>query len=282
MKVHFVIGPTASGKSGYAVSLAQTLGTEVVGADSVQIYRHFNIGSAKITSEEMQGVAHHLIDFLEPNRDYTVMDYRAAAFPVLEEIRLRHGTAVVCGGTGLYIDALLYEFDPLPPADPVFRAFLNEKNLEELIAYASALGMTLQSVETANKRRVIRAIEIFKLTGAEKGEFQALRRTKIEPQFHFLFPPRDVLYGRIHARVDEMIRKGLVEETSRIVSAFGSDSPAFRSIGYKQALEHLHGEYDEAEMAERIKQATRRYAKRQMTWFKKYKRHSPPEIDALP
>lgn len=271
MRVHFVIGPTASGKSSFAVSLAQELHTEVVGADSVQIYRGFDIGSAKITEEERQGIRHHLIDCVEPTTPFSVMDYREMTMPVVEEVYRRTGEVIVCGGTGFYINSLLFELDDLPCADPDLRSKLNAMDLEELLGHAAAIGMKLAHTAQSNKRRVVRAIEIFHSTGKEPGRFRDLRRTGLEPIFHYISPERAVLYERIHQRVDAMIRSGLVEETEALIARYGRDVQPMRSIGYAEAARHLAGEYSPERMADEIKTKTRHYAKRQITWFKRYR-----------
>lgn len=271
MNVHFVVGPTASGKSEFAVDLALRLNTEVVGADSVQIYREFQIGSAKITPEEMKGVRHHMIDFLDPRTPFTVMEYRKLAWEAIRDICDRTGTAVVCGGTGFYVHSLLYRFDEIPEADAALRTMLNAMNLEELTDYAAKRGIQLTHDDSMNQRRVIRAIEIFSLSGKEKGSYRNLERTEIDPVFHFLFPQRSLLYERIHLRTDRMMQKGLIEETRRLILTYGEDLPALKSIGYKQAQMYLSGLLSLEETAEEIKKATRHYAKRQMTWFRRYR-----------
>lgn len=270
MKVNFVIGATASGKSGYAVRLAKRLGTEVVGADSVQIYREFDIGSAKITPEEMCGVAHHLIDFLDPSSDFSVMDYQRAARAAIADIANRCGEVVVCGGTGFYINSLVFELDELPPADAALRKRLEAMELPELAEYGAGIGMSLLGIDVKNKRRLLRAVEVFELTGRELRAFRSLPHTDIIPVFHYLKRDRAELYERINKRTDDMISAGLVEETERIVSKYGTALPALGSIGYKQALEFLGDRCTREQMIESIKQATRNYAKRQETWFRRY------------
>lgn len=270
MKIHFVVGPTASGKSDFAVRLAAELGTEVVGADSVQIYREFNIGSAKISPEEMRGIPHHLIDRLDPREEFTVKDYETLANSVIQDVYRRTGAAVVCGGTGFYINSLLYRMDDIPSADVEVRERLGGMELQPLIEYAYSLGMTLDRVERSNRRRVIRAVEIFLATGKELGSYQDLKRTEIEPVFHYLLPERAVLYDRINLRVEKMLEQGLVEETENIVRRYGRNLQALRSIGYRECCMYLDGHYDLAAMADEIKKSTRHYAKRQITWFNRY------------
>ncbi|MDO4753791.1 MAG: tRNA (adenosine(37)-N6)-dimethylallyltransferase MiaA [Bacillota bacterium] len=267
MKVHFVIGPTASGKSDYAVNLAIKLQTEIIGADSVQVYREFDIGSAKIRPEEMKGIRHHLIDVLDPRDAFTVMDYEVMARKAIEDVFQRTGTAIVCGGTGFYINALLYRLDKMPSPNPTLRDRLNEMTSEDLLNYAESLGMTLERVDRANKRRVIRAVEVFQATGRELGHYRDLERTDIDPVFHYILPDRSVLYERINFRVDRMLEAGLIEETRRIVREFGKDLQALGSIGYKEVCQYLQGNYDETVLREEIKKNTRHYAKRQITWF---------------
>lgn len=272
MKIHFVVGPTASGKSAYAVNLAQEWRTEVVSADSVQVYREFNIGSAKISTEEMEGIPHHLIDILDPGEEFTVKDYELLAKKSIQDIYSRTGSAVVCGGTGFYINSLLYRMDEIPSADPVLRERLEGMELNPLIEYAFSLGMHLDGVEQSNKRRVIRAVEIYLATGRELGNYRDLRPTEIEPVFHYILPERALLYERIHRRVDLMMETGLVEETESIIQKYGRELQALSSIGYREVCLYLDGILDRNTMIEEVKKNTRHYAKRQITWFNRYVR----------
>ncbi len=281
MKVNFVIGATASGKSGYAVNLAKKLSTEVVGADSVQIYREFNIGSAKIKAEEMCGVRHHLIDILDPECPFSVMDYQIEAKSAISDIARRCGEVVVCGGTGFYINSLVFELDELPSADAAIRARLECMESEELVDFARAAGMKLEGLDIKNKRRLIRAVEVFELTGKELGSFRSLPHTDIEPVFHYLRAERSFLYERINARVEQMIDSGLVTETESILKKYGASPQALGSIGYRQACEYLNGECNLEVMTENIKQATRNYAKRQETWFRRYLREFPADVNFI-
>lgn len=282
MKIHFVVGPTASGKSSYAIDLAKQIGGEIVCADSVQVFREFNIGSAKVTPEEAGGVPHHMLDILEPEARYTAGDYRRDALDCILDIAKRQLSLgiidsldepkiIVCGGTGLYINSLLYEPDDLPPADDELRERLGGLEAEELVELAKSEGMTLEGIDMGNPRRLIRAIEIFKATGEELGSFRELKRTDIMPIFHFMEHSREELYECIEIRTVQMIEAGLVSEVEGIVKRHGEDLQALGAIGYRQALMHLRGELTLDEMRSDIAQKTRNYAKRQITWFKKYK-----------
>ncbi len=270
-KINFVVGATASGKSAFAVDLAHKINAEIISADSVQIYREFNIGTAKITEEEMQGVPHYLIDILNPDEGFTVQDFKERAFLKIDEITSRGKNVIVCGGTGFYINSLIYELDELPRVDEKRREELELLEHDELIRHAEALGMKISRVHTENKRRLIRAVEVFEATGKQLGNFGDLERTRIEPIFYNLSPARPALYEKINLRTDIMLEKGLLEETESIVKRYGETPQALASIGYKQALLYLKGEMEYEEMREKIAQATRNYAKRQITWFKRYK-----------
>lgn len=267
---YFVVGATASGKSDYAVRLAHELDGEIVSADSVQIFRCFDIGSAKITLEEQMGIPHHLIDFLEPTDTYTVADYARDARNAIADIFSRGKTPIVCGGTGLYINSLLYDLDDLPPADERLREELNKQSLEELLERARRDQIDLKGVNLTNKRRVIRGMEIYLLTGKPMGNFNTLKRSNIVPVIYHLSPPRELLYEKINLRTHRMIEAGMVEETREIVERFGRQLQALGSIGYREALMYLDGHLSMEQLIASIQLATRHYAKRQGTWFRRY------------
>lgn len=267
---YFVVGATASGKSAYAVDLALRIDGEIVSADSVQIYKYFDIGSAKIPPEEQKGIPHHLIDFLEPSESYTVADYARDARSTIDDILRRGKIPVVCGGTGLYINSLLYDLDDLPSADQALREELNALSLEDLLIRANREKIDLAGVNLKNKRRVIRGMEIYLLTGKPIGDFNAMKRSNLCSVIYHLSPPREKLYERINLRTNLMFNAGIVEETQRIVSRFGRALPALNTIGYRETLMFLDGLLTMDELISRIQLATRHYAKRQGTWFRRY------------
>ncbi len=272
-----VVGPTASGKSALAVALAKELDGEVISCDSMQVYRGMDIGTAKITSDEMQGVPHHLIDIADPMGDFSCADYSTLAKQAIADIQKRKKQVIFCGGTGLYLDSVI-GISGFSEAgiDEAFRAEMGKKTPDELHKMLQDIDpVSAQGIHKNNVKRVIRALEIYHLTGKTKSYFDEESR-KIKPPYESVIigidcESREVLYGRINGRVDRMIRDGLIDEVKRL------DSPAFRAsvaadgIGYKEILRYFDGESTLDEAIEQIKQASRNYAKRQQTWFRKNK-----------
>ncbi len=273
-----VVGPTASGKSALAVSLAKRLGGEVVSCDSMQVYRRMNIGTAKPTREETEGVAHHLIDVAEPSRSFSCAEYVSLAADAIEEITARGALPILCGGTGLYLDSLLRGGFSEAEANPQIR--------ERLFAIAqeqgnAALHRMLEAVDPEsaaaihenNVKRVVRALEIFESTGIPKSESDRRSREMEGPYDAIViglrYPNRELLYRRIETRVERMMADGLLEETRGLLAEgiFSENSTAAQAIGYKELLGYLAGEQSLEAAVEELKTATRRYAKRQMTWF---------------
>ena len=274
-KVVVVLGPTASGKSSLAVEIALKFGGEIVSADSVSVYKGLDIGSAKPSPEEMKGVKHHLIDVVSPKSSFSVGDYEELALPVVNDILKRGKLPVICGGTGFYINSLLYKMS----------YGLSKGNLEIREKYenmAREYGKeTVYAVlkekdpETAEKLhpndmvRVIRALEIFEGTGVKKSEI----KDELTPRFDYvaLFPsmPREILYERINERVDVMLAKGLENEVKGLLeSGVTLSDQCMQGIGYKETAEAIAN--GEAVSSELIKMNTRRYAKRQITFFKRF------------
>ena len=274
-----VVGPTASGKSALALSLAERLGGEIVSCDSMQVYRRMDIGTAKPTQEEQARVRHHLVDIVEPDTAFSCAEYTAAARCVIAEISGHGALPIVCGGTGLYLDALLrgsdFEEDKV---DPALRA--------SLFAYAEEHGNhalherlravdpeSAESIHENNVKRVVRALEIFESTGMTKSESDKRSRMGESPYAAVVlglrYEPREILYGRIDRRVDAMLADGLCAETEQLLreGVFEKNSTAAQAIGYKELLGYFDGTQSLAEAVEALKRATRRYAKRQMTWF---------------
>ena len=273
-----IVGPTASGKSALAVEAAKALDGEVISCDSMQIYRRMNIGTAKPTEDEMGGVVHHLLDAVEPDKPFSVAEYVIMAQEAIADISARGKLPILCGGTGLYLDALLRGGFEDTASDPALR--------QRLFAYAEehgahALHERLAEVDPEsaaathenNIKRVVRALEIYESTGVTKTEMDRRSRTLESPYdarvFGLHYPDRAVLYDRIGRRVEQMLSCGLLAETQSLLSegVFETNTTAAQAIGYKELLGHLRGEQTLAEAAEELKTATRRYAKRQMTWF---------------
>ena len=272
-----VVGPTASGKSWLAVELAKQYQGEVVSADSMQIYREMDIATAKPTPAEQQGVPHHLIDFLAPDTFFSVADYTRLAHEVIAQIHGRGHLPILAGGTGLYVDAVVDNLDFSPIAsDPQLRKELQNLGEEHGPGY---LHEMLQQVDPScaaqlhpnNRGRVIRALEVYQLTGIPMSEHQ--RRSRLKPPRYrtcllgLCFRDRGHLYDRIDRRVDAMLQAGLVEEARRVCGLYGGT--ARQAIGYKELGPFLAGEQPLEVCVERLKQATRNYAKRQITWFRK-------------
>ena len=274
-----IAGPTAVGKSATAVELAKQIGGEIVSADSMQIYKHMNIGTAKPTKEEMQGIPHYLIDEIEPDVSFNVVKYANLAHRYLKDIAKRGKMPILVGGTGLYIDSVAQNTQFAETiADEDYRKELlllaNEKGNEHIYAMLEEIDpQTAQRLHPNDLRRVIRALEVYKCSGismSDMVENSHKKPTPYKPFYFGLTMERDALYQRINDRVDRMMEQGLVEEVKELLDrGVNRDSTAMNGIGYKEVAAYLDGEAGLAETTENIKQASRRYAKRQMTWFRK-------------
>lgn len=283
-----VVGATASGKTAMAVELAKIFDAEVVSADSMQIYKGMDIASAKPTKEEMCGIPHHLIDFLDMGEKYSVARYIKDATEVIKDIRSRGKNVIVCGGTGLYIDSLIDNivFEEQDDNSEI-RTSLNERRSKEGIqALYNELNEidpeTAETLHINNEGRIIRALEIYYLTGEKPSVIRRRSREQespYEPVFIGMdYSERDILYDRINRRVDLMIDKGLVNE-ARQYFELSSGSTSSQAIGHKELVPYLKGEISLECAADNLKKATRHYAKRQMTWFRKNKRINTLYID---
>ena len=275
-------GPTAVGKTALSIRLAKALDGEIVSADSMQVYRHMDIGSAKITAQEMEGVPHHLIDVLDPWEEFNVAAFQKMALQAMEGIYARGHLPIITGGTGFYIQALLYgvEFEEDPEDSPVRRELYDlarregERAPQVLHAMlAQADPESASAIHPNNVKRVIRAIEYFRLTGTPISRHNAAMRKK-EADYHFLYyvltMDRERLYGRIDKRVDQMLSQGLVEEVSRLREmGCCRGQTAMQGLGYKEILDYLDGKCSLDEAVYVLKRDTRHFAKRQLTWFKR-------------
>jgi tRNA dimethylallyltransferase len=274
-----IVGPTASGKTKLAVDTALLYGGEVVSADSMQIYKGMNIGTAKPSRAEMRGVRHHMIDVVGPDENFSVADYVKMAREAIEDINSRGKLAIVAGGTGLYVDSLVTNtrFSQDAASDPALRAEKRRKAeleggqslLDELAAYDPDSAARLHPRDVG---RIIRAIEVYELTGVTMTE--TLRRSRLAPGLYdcrrigLRFADRQALYDRINRRVDEMFSAGLEAEARGLLEEYGEKTlTSMQAIGYKELAKYFDGGITLAEAEETIKQGTRRYAKRQMTWF---------------
>lgn len=274
-------GPTAVGKTALSVSLAKAIGGEIISADSMQVYRHMDIGSSKVTKEEMQGVPHHLIDVLEPTEEFNVVLFQQMARQAVKEILDRGHIPILVGGTGFYIQALLYDIDFTEnDEDTALRRSLEEfarqEGAEALYERLRAVDPeSCESIHANNTKRVIRAIEFYEKTG-KKISLHNREQRKNSPSYRFVYfvlnDDRDTVYRRIDARVDLMMEKGLVEEV-RALQAMGCHKGmvSMQGLGYKEILSCLEGEISLEEAVYLIKRDTRHFAKRQLTWFRREK-----------
>ena len=276
MKLLVICGPTATGKTKLAVDCAKKLNSEVISADSQLIYKGLNIGTAKPTAEEMRGVKHHLIDVVEPFSGYSVSDYSRAAEPIVDNLLAQGKVPVICGGTGFYINSLLFDLSyGNVAADESIRQKYNkllEKEGQEYIfeLLKSVDPETAQKLSINDVKRVIRALEIYEVSGKKKSEIS----DNLKPKYKYLAVAvdfnREELYERINSRVDEMFESGLVEEVEGLINqGINEKFQCMQAIGYKEVLESLKNGDNRSTMRDIIKQNTRRYAKRQITFFKK-------------
>ena len=279
-KVIVICGPTASGKTSLSIELAKKINGEIVSADSMQIYKDMDVGTAKTTPEEMQGIKHYLQDFVEPDKRYSVADYKVDAEKAIEEILSKGKTPIVVGGTGLYVDSLIYgiEYQEIR-FDEKYRKELEDialkDGLETLYKKAQEIDPeAMKKISCNDKKRIMRVLEIYKVTGKTKTE-QEIESRKNEPEFDYhvfaLLWDREILYERINKRVNIMIENGLIEEVENLLKKYKEFPTAMQGLGYKEVVEYLNGYLTKEEMIDKIKQETRRYAKRQITWFRKNK-----------
>ena len=278
-KMICVAGPTASGKTALAVWLAQRLNGEVVSCDSMQVYRGMDIGTAKPTLAERQGIPHHMLDVAEPEEAMSVGKFTAMATPVVEDILARGKTVILAGGTGLYMDALVRGNAFAPAVDDGYRQALQARAKAEGTA---ALLEELQAVDPdsaarlhpGDEKRIIRALEVYRQTGKTLTQHNAETQQKPD-KYHPVwlgldYADRAQLYRRIDLRVEQMISGGLLEEIRSLLAAgLGPETTALQAIGYKEFLDYLAGRCTLAEAVAAVQQATRRYAKRQLTWFRR-------------
>lgn len=266
-KVIAVVGPTASGKTAFAVDLAEKIGGEIISADSRLVYKGFDIGTAKPTLDERRGIPHYMIDIAEPEVDYSAGLYVHEAKRIIEDIQSRGKVPIIAGGTGLYINILLMNYD-LPKVEPDYELREALKLEEDLPAILAELDPeTAQLIDKNDRKKLIRAIEIVKTTG------KPIQRRKNNPEYEIewigLNYPRDMLYDRINRRVDLMFEAGLIDETKNLLQKHGRIPNLLYTIGYQEVIQYLDGVLTLGEAVDKLKQNTRRYAKRQLTWFRK-------------
>lgn len=280
-KIIVIAGPTASGKTALSIELAKKINGEIISSDSMQIYQDMNIGTAKVTPEEIQGIQHYLIDFVSPNERYSVSDFKKDSEKAIQTILAKGKVPIIAGGTGLYIDSLIYGIEyPEMEFDEEYRNSLleqaqTEEGLTKLYEEASKIdSQAIQTISPNDKKRIIRILEVFKATGKNKTEQEKLSRkngVKYDFKVFAIDMEREKLYERINKRVDSMLEQGLVQEVKNLKEKYNCFPTAMQGLGYKEVVDYLEGKYSYEEMVEKIKQETRHYAKRQLTWFRKNK-----------
>lgn len=279
-KVIVIVGPTASGKSDCAIELAKRIDGEIVSADSMQIYREMNIGTAKVTNEEMSGVKHYMINIVNPDEDFNVAMYKKMAEEALEEIVSKGKTPIIVGGTGLYINTLVngIEFSEIDKDEEYRKELENRVSAEGIDSIYEELKSVdpeaTNIIDKNNVRRVIRALEIYKVTGKTKTELdkESIKETKFDFLMYGIKTDREELYNRINKRIDYMMEQGLVSEVEELNKKYKLSKTALQGLGYKEVIEYINKNCNYDEMIEKLKMETRRYAKRQITWFKRDKR----------
>ncbi|HHU49026.1 MAG: tRNA (adenosine(37)-N6)-dimethylallyltransferase MiaA [Caldicoprobacterales bacterium] len=274
-----ITGPTASGKTDLAIQTAKRLNGEIISADSMQIYRYMNIGTAKPTIEERQGIPHHMIDIIDPDEEYNVALFQKHANVLIREIAGRGRLPILAGGSGLYVNSIIYPMNFTDAVDdPAYRSNLKKILEENGVIYLHNLLKQVDP-DTAFKlhpndtRRIIRALEVYHLTGKTMKEYRQNYR-EMEPQYNLLLygltMDRQTLYRRINQRVDKMINAGLVREVISLLDrGYGKDLVSMQGLGYKEIVSYLEGLVTLEEAIEILKRDTRRFAKRQLTWFKR-------------
>ena len=272
----FIAGPTAVGKSEIALLLAEKIGGEIISADSMQVYRGLDLGTAKPSPAERARVPHHLIDVCDLSEAFDAAQFIRFAEKAVAEIQSRGRVPVFCGGTGLYFKAFRDGLGEAPATDTKLRAELEAAPLEILLAELRERDpATFEKIDRQNPRRVVRAVEVIRLTGKkfseQRAEWKAESGKRKAEKFFCFTRPAENLHRRINARVDEMFRRGLVAETAQLLKhGLAENKFAMQAIGYRQVVEHLHGERSLAETIELVKIRTRQFAKRQLTWFRRH------------
>lgn len=272
-------GPTAAGKTKLSIALAKEINGEIISADSMQVYKYMNIGSAKVQSDEMQGIRHHLVDILEPTEEFNIVLFQKYAKQAIEEIYAKEKIPIIVGGTGFYIQSVLYDIDfGQTDGDTTIRVELEQLARSRGAEYLHAMlaecdPRAAQEIHANNVKRVIRAIEFYRQTGRQISEHNAEEREKksaYTSRYFVLTDRRDKLYANIDQRVDMMIAQGLIDEVKRLRDmGCKRDSTAMQGLGYKEVLSYLAGELTLDEAVYIIKRDTRHFAKRQLTWFRR-------------
>lgn len=278
-KILVIGGPTAVGKTELSIELAKRLNGEIISADSMQIYKHMDIGSAKVSKEEMNGVVHHLIDVVDPSENFSVADYKEQGEKAIKEIISRGKLPIIVGGTGLYINSLTCNMNfTEAEKDEKYRKDLDKLANEHGNNYIHEMlkdidPISYKEIHANNRKRVIRALEVYKLTGKPFSSYNAgedFYKSEYDVHYYVLTMDREKLYERINLRVDIMMEKGLLEECIKLKEmGYTSSMQSMQGIGYKEILYYLEGDVKLQEAINMIKQGSRNYAKRQLTWFRR-------------
>ncbi len=280
-RILVICGPTASGKTALSVACAKQFNGEIISADSMLVYKGLDIGTAKPTMEERQGVVHHLIDVVSPKESFSVGDYEKMALPIVEKLLSQGKTPIICGGTGFYVNAILYksQFGNVS-ANEALRAHYEKVVQEQGKEYLHGIlrekdPKSAEKLHFNDVKRVIRALEIIDATGTAKSEQNDLLMPRFDFQAVSIDYPRDVLYNRINLRVDEMFENGLLEEVKGLLSnGINANMQCMQGIGYKEVAQGIEEGWSLDEIKELIKKNTRNYAKRQQTFFKRMQNHT--------
>jgi len=284
-----LIGPTAIGKTDLSIRLAGHLNGEIISADSMQIYRHMNIGTAKISEKEMKGIPHYLVDIVYPDEEYSVADYKNQAVEIIKDINSRGKTALLVGGTGLYINSLVYDlnFSRAAANDDIrmkYEALADRYGNEYLHSELMKIdSVSANKIKLGDRKRLIRAIEVYEVTGKKMSD-QNMNFRKESEDFNLIMlglnMDRTKLYERINSRVDKMLEDGLVDEVAKLLEmGYHKNLTSLQGIGYKEIIMYMEGQISLDEAIEKIKRGTRNYAKRQLTWFKRDRRIKWFDID---
>ena len=275
-KVIIIVGPTGSGKTELSLKLYNMINTEIISADSMQIYREMNIGTAKATEDILDKYKHHMVNIIDPSDSYSVADYQKDTFMIIDSLINDNKIPIVVGGTGLYINSLVYnlDFNSEKPneelRDTLWNAY-EENGQEYILNILKEIDLdSYNNIEHNNIKRIIRAIEVYKTTGIPYSkQNKSFREENLNYSFYIygLTDKRELLYNRINKRVEKMVDLGLFEEVKYLMEKYNTDSQAFKAIGYKEIVDYFDGVYDKETSIEKLKQNSRKYAKRQLTWF---------------
>ncbi len=287
-----IVGPTGAGKTAVALQLARSLACPIISADSVQVYQRLNIGSGKVTKAEMGEVPHYLIDILPPDQDFSAGEFDRQVRALLVDLFEKHDTVLLVGGTGLYFQAIWYGFDEMPVIDEAVRKQVNldlvEKGLAALVEELKEVDLeSWERIDRKNPARIVRALEVYRSSGKPISSFRKGAKDANNPWQDLkigIERPRAALYEGIEARIDQMLSDGWLAELKEIVEDFGEDCKGLQALGYRELLSFVRGEIDFEASVGLVKRNTRRYAKRQLTWFRRYQDihwFAPTDFEAI-